>query len=84
MAQTGFDVNRVRVMVGRDRLLGGIVMGDQGLSRALEAMIREHVDITPIRTRLMEPGAPITEIIASFQADLAAGARSTVSLRGGL
>jgi NADPH-dependent 2,4-dienoyl-CoA reductase/sulfur reductase-like enzyme len=74
MAQTGFDVNRVRLMVGRERLLGGIVIGDQGISRTLEAMIREHVDITAIRARLMEPGAPIAEIIASFQADLAAGA----------
>jgi NADPH-dependent 2,4-dienoyl-CoA reductase/sulfur reductase-like enzyme len=74
MAQTGFEVNRVRLMVGRDRLLGGIVMGDQGLSRTLEVMIREHVDITPIRARLVEPGAPIAEILATYQADLAAGA----------
>lgn len=75
MAQTGFDVNHVRLMVGHDRLLGGIVIGDQGPSRALETMIRERVDITPIRARLLEPGAPIAEIIVSYQADLAAGAR---------
>ena len=64
----------MRLMVGRDRLLGGIVLGDQGISRTLEAMIREHVDITPIRARLLEPGAPRAEILAAYQADLAAGA----------
>jgi NADPH-dependent 2,4-dienoyl-CoA reductase/sulfur reductase-like enzyme len=74
MAQTGFDVNRVRLMVGPNRLLGGIVIGDQGISRTLELMIREHVDITPIRARLMEPGAPIAEILTAYQADLTAGA----------
>jgi NAD(P)H-nitrite reductase large subunit len=74
MAQTGFDVNRVRLMVGPNRLLGGIVIGDQGISRTLELMIREHVDITPIRARLMEPGAPIAEILTAYQADISAGA----------
>jgi len=74
MAQTGFDVNRVRLMVGRERLLGGIVMGDQTLSRALEGLIRDRVDITPIRARLLEPGAPIAKIIASFKVDSAASA----------
>jgi len=79
MAQTGFDVNHVRLMVGHDRLLGGIVMGDQGLSRPLEALIRKRVDITPIRARLLEPGAPIAEIITSYHADLAAGAASAAA-----
>jgi NAD(P)H-nitrite reductase large subunit len=74
MAQTGFEVNRVRLMVGPDRLVGGIVMGDQTLSRSLESLIRERVDITPIRARLLEPGAPIAKIIASFKVDLAASA----------
>jgi NAD(P)H-nitrite reductase large subunit len=65
-AQSGFDVNRVRLMVGRDRLLGAIVIGDQGLSSLLESLIREHVDISAIRSRLLEPNAQIGAILQSF------------------
>lgn len=79
MAQSGFDVNRVRLMVGHDRLLGGIVMGDQTLSRALEGLIRDRVDITPIRARLLEPGAPIAKIISSYKVDLAAAAAAATA-----
>ena len=43
---------------GSEQILGAIVMGDQGPSRALEGLIRGRVDITPIRERLLEPDAP--------------------------
>src|SRR6185436_20338695 len=46
-AQTGFDVNRLRLLVGEKTLLGAIVMGDQKLSLPLERIISERVDITP-------------------------------------
>jgi len=36
VAQTGFDVNRLRLLVGEKTLLGAIVMGDQKLSFPLE------------------------------------------------
>jgi NAD(P)H-nitrite reductase large subunit len=68
VAQTGFDVNRVRLLVGEKRLLGAIVMGDQKLSRPLERMISEQMDITPIRPRLMAPNAKIGDVIAEFWA----------------
>ncbi|HEY9526743.1 MAG TPA: FAD-dependent oxidoreductase, partial [Anaerolineales bacterium] len=47
VAQTGFDVNRLRLLVGEKTLLGAIVMGDQKLSLPLEKIISERVDITP-------------------------------------
>lgn len=65
------EFNRVRLMVGNDRILGAIVMGDQGLSRALEGLIRGRVDITSIRERLLEPGAPLGAILTRFYAALA-------------
>ena len=68
-AQSGFDINRVRLMVGRDRLLGAIVIGDQGLSATLEGLIRERVDITTIRSQLLEPNAPISAILKGFWAN---------------
>jgi NAD(P)H-nitrite reductase large subunit len=53
--QNDFAVNRVRIMVGGNVLLGAVVMGDQTLSRPLEDLVRESVDISPIRQDLVRP-----------------------------
>jgi nitrite reductase (NADH) large subunit len=66
VAQTGFDVNRLRLLVGEKTLLGAIVMGDQKLSYPLEKIISEHVDISPIREKLLMPSAKVGDIIAEF------------------
>ena len=68
VAQTGFDVNRVRLLVGEKTLLGAIVMGDQNLSLPLEKMITGKVDISPIREKLLVPNAKIGDVIAEFWA----------------
>jgi NAD(P)H-nitrite reductase large subunit len=66
VAQTGFDVNRLRLVVGEKTLLGAIVMGDQKLSFPLEKIISNHADISPIREKLLQPNAPIGDIIADY------------------
>jgi len=66
VAQTGFEVNRLRVLVGEKTLLGAIVMGDQKLSFPLEKIISENLDITPIRERLLAPNASIADVIAAY------------------
>ncbi|NOY98179.1 MAG: NAD(P)/FAD-dependent oxidoreductase [Chloroflexi bacterium] len=66
VAQSGFDVNRLRLLVGEKRLLGAIVMGDQTLSMPLQKMILTGVDITPIRSKLLAPNAPIADVIADY------------------
>jgi nitrite reductase (NADH) large subunit len=68
VAQSGFDVNRLRLMVGEKTLLGAIVMGDQKLSFPLEKIISGNVDISPIRERLLAPNAKIGDILADFWA----------------
>jgi NADPH-dependent 2,4-dienoyl-CoA reductase/sulfur reductase-like enzyme len=68
IAQGGFDVNHLRLMVGENRILGAIVMGDQKLSAPLQAIIRDQVDILPIRAQLLAPNAPIADIMAGFWA----------------
>jgi len=65
-AQSDFDVNRLRILVGQKRLLGAILMGDQTLSRALHFLILHQVDITSIRSSLLKPGAPLADILAEF------------------
>ena len=51
-AQSEFEVNRIRLLVGKNTLLGAILMGDQSLSLALQQLITQRVDITPIRDHL--------------------------------
>ena len=68
VAQTGFEVNRLRLLVGQKTLLGAIVMGDQKLSFPLEKIISEKLDISPIREQLLAPGARVVNVIAEFWA----------------
>jgi NADPH-dependent 2,4-dienoyl-CoA reductase/sulfur reductase-like enzyme len=68
VAQAGFDVNRLRLLVGEKTLLGAIVMGDQKLSFPLEKIITNHLDISPIRERLLAPNAHIGDIVAEYWA----------------
>ena len=65
-AQQDFDVNRLRVMLGEKTILGAIVMGDQTLSHPLQTLVERGVDITSIRARLLEPEAPLADLIAEF------------------
>lgn len=65
-AQSDFKVNRLRILVAPHRLVGALVMGDQTLSRPLHHMIANQIDITPIRERLLSPGAPIADILVDF------------------
>jgi NAD(P)H-nitrite reductase large subunit len=66
VAQTGFDVNRLRLLVGEKTLFGAIVMGDQKLSFPLEKIISDKMDISPIRERLLSPNARVGDVIAEF------------------
>jgi hypothetical protein len=65
-AQTGFDVNRIRVMIGEDRFIGAIVMGDQTLSHPLHRMIEHKADIRPIREQLLASNGNLPEVLIDF------------------
>ena len=62
-AQSGFDENRLRVMVGKETLIGAVVMGDQTLSRPLQQLVAERVDISPYRDRLLQPDAQVGDLV---------------------
>jgi NADPH-dependent 2,4-dienoyl-CoA reductase/sulfur reductase-like enzyme len=68
VGQTGFEVNRLRLLVGEKTLLGAIIMGDQNLSFPLEKLISENVDISPIREQLLTPNAGVSDVITEFWA----------------
>jgi nitrite reductase (NADH) large subunit len=65
-AQSGFDINHLRLVIGGKSLIGAIVMGDQKLSWPLQKMIAGGADISSIRERLMAPDAPIADLVADF------------------
>jgi NAD(P)H-nitrite reductase large subunit len=65
-AQNRFVVNRLRILVGENSLIGALVMGDQTLSQPLQNLIARRVDITPIRDRMLQPRAPLADLIAEF------------------
>jgi nitrite reductase (NADH) large subunit len=69
LAQDGFDVNHLRLMLGDKHVLGAIVMGDQKLSPALQTIVREKIDISPIKAALQSPNAHIADILAGFWSD---------------
>jgi len=64
--QTDFDVNRLRIVMGSQTILGAVVMGEQSLSRPLHHLIAPQVDITSIRARLLAPHAPLADLITDF------------------
>jgi hypothetical protein len=66
VAEDEHEVNRVRLLVGQTTLVGAVLMGDQRLSLPLQRLIGEQIDITPIRSQLLAPGAPLAALIVRF------------------
>ncbi len=66
VAQSGFEINHMRLMVGEKTLVGAILMGDQTLSWPLQKMVAGRADISSIRDQLMQPNAPLADLIAQF------------------
>ncbi len=65
-AQSGFDTNRLRLMLDNEKIIGAIVMGDQTLSSPIQKLVEAQADISQIRTQLLAPHAPVADIIADF------------------
>lgn len=66
VAQGGFDVNRVRLLVGENHLLGAVLIGDQKLSVPLQKMVAQKINIAPIREKLLVKDAKIADVLMDF------------------
>lgn len=66
VAQGGFDMNHVRVLVGEKTLIGAVVMGDQTLSTPLQKIIAEKMDISGIHDKLLSKDAKIADVIVDY------------------
>ncbi|NJD60478.1 MAG: hypothetical protein C3F13_11360 [Anaerolineales bacterium] len=72
VTQSRFDVNRLRILVGEDKLVGALLMGDQTLSRALHHFIVDQVDISPIRQKLVGQADHISNVLADYWSKIVA------------
>jgi NADPH-dependent 2,4-dienoyl-CoA reductase/sulfur reductase-like enzyme len=66
ITESSTDVSQLRLMLGEDTLLGGIVMGDQKISRPLKELVSDQVDISPIRQQLLQPGPQLGKVIMDY------------------
>jgi NAD(P)H-nitrite reductase large subunit len=64
VADVGAD--HLRLVLGEDRIMGAVVMGDQSLSRTLQHLIRERVDIRSVREALIHRPAEIRHALKSL------------------
>jgi NAD(P)H-nitrite reductase large subunit len=69
--QSNFEINRLRLLVGENHLVGAIVMGDQKLSRAIHQMVVHKVDMTPVRQELIHPHGSIEDVLVDYWAQVA-------------
>ena len=58
--------NHLRLVLGDDRIMGAVVMGDQALSRPLQHLIRERVDIRWVRDRLLRGPAEVGQALGAL------------------
>jgi NAD(P)H-nitrite reductase large subunit len=66
VAQTYQEDNRIRLYINENKLTGAIVMGDQTLSRPLQILIREKIDISLIRDSLLNPNNSLVDTLNYF------------------
>jgi NAD(P)H-nitrite reductase large subunit len=65
-AQSNFDVNRLRIILDKQHIIGAVIMGDQTLSQPLQRLITDQVDIQPIREKLLSKDSRLADVIVDF------------------
>ncbi|HEX7620459.1 MAG TPA: FAD-dependent oxidoreductase [Anaerolineales bacterium] len=65
-SESGTDLSHLRLIVGEQKLLGALVMGDQKISRPIRDMINSQVDISPIRKQLMESSPQLGQFVMDY------------------
>ena len=67
------EVNRQRLVLQGNRLVGAIVIGDQTFSPIVSRLVREGVDIGPYLPALQAPHAHLAEILPQIAREQLAG-----------
>jgi NAD(P)H-nitrite reductase large subunit len=61
------EVNRQRLTLQGDRLVGAIVIGDQSLSSLIYQLIQDRVDVGPYLSALQAPDANLAQVLQQIQ-----------------
>ncbi len=64
--QSEVEISHLRILLGPNTIVGAVLMGDQALSEPLQQLILHRTDVSAIRARLLDPQAPLAEIIMDF------------------
>jgi NADPH-dependent 2,4-dienoyl-CoA reductase/sulfur reductase-like enzyme len=67
-AESSTEESQLRLILGEQRLLGAVVMGEQKISRPIRELINHQVDITPIRDQLLQSSPQLGQLIMDFWA----------------
>ncbi len=67
-AESHCEVNRLRLILGENHVIGGLVMGDQEMSRTVQFLVGNQVDIGSIRQRLLQGEDSIEAVLSDFMA----------------
>ena len=65
-SESGTEVSHLRLVVGEQKLLGALVMGDQKISKPLRDLINTQADITPIRQQILQSGNKLEQTVMDF------------------
>ncbi|MGZ6347546.1 MAG: hypothetical protein ACXWNC_08290, partial [Anaerolineales bacterium] len=65
-SESGTNASHLRLVVGEQKLLGALVMGDQKISRPLRDLINAQVDISPIRNQLLQPNQQLGQSVMDY------------------
>jgi NAD(P)H-nitrite reductase large subunit len=60
------EISHLRILLGKQTIVGAVLMGDQSLSETLQNLILNEVDISPVREKLLDPHAPLAEILTGL------------------
>jgi hypothetical protein len=64
--QEGSQTNRLRLNIGRQAINGAVIMGNQTYSQPLQELVTARTDISPIRDKLLRPGAPLGGLVVDY------------------
>ncbi len=66
IAQSGFDINHIRLILNEKQLFGAVVIGNQYLSRPLQHIISKKIDISSIYSKIKSQNTSLSDTIAAF------------------
>lgn len=61
------EVNRQRLSIKDNRLVGAIIVGDQSFSRTIYRLIRDQVDVTPYLAALQAPHVNLAHVLQQIR-----------------